>query len=349
MNFDKIFKLLLLFLLIFSGIITVKTGLYLYNQVQNEKSVDYCSKHLEKFVIASNKEKSDVSLKNTNSVVCDKDSCFCKMYDLLLPYLLVYKVKNNGKPLKLIRISWDSYVSPVIALQKADAILSYGIAWDIHYEDKISRFFKKNTYAFDCGISTIDNLLTEPNPYLFFKSECIGTDKFIVTERGQKSSQKIHTFSQKLKELNLENKKIYLKMDIAGAEIEVLPEILKYADNLTGMSVVIRLESTDRLIKFRDILKQFDKDFILIARNGIRDESVDNCKCAYVKNEFSNAISLTYINKKFADEKHLPLKQTNSEPKEYLQINDIFHAFPEYSIDWEVAAAEKLTKAKDKN
>ena len=136
-------------------------------------------------------------------------------------------------------------------------------------------------------------------------------------------------------------------MDIAGAEIEVLPEILKYADNLTGMSVVIRLENTDRLIKFRDILKQFDKDFILVARNGIRDESVDSCKCGYVRNEFSNAISLTYINKKFADEVSLPLRQDNSLTRDYIQINDRFHAMPEYSIGFEVAAAEKIKNLKN--
>lgn len=337
MNFNNIISF---FLLILVGIVSADIDLYIYNQYKNEISIQNCSKINEKFVIASLQDKS--SFTNTNSVVCDKDSCFCRMYELLLPYLLVYKVKHNKEDLKLIRISWDSYVSPVIALEQADVFMSYGIAWDIKFEDRISRFYKKNIYSFDCGVQSIDNLMQEQNPFLFFKSECIGTDKYILTERGQTSSKKLHSFSQKIKELNLENKKIYLKMDIAGAEIDVLPEILKYANNLTGISVVIRLENTDRLIKFKNILKKFDKDFILVARNGIRDESVDNCKCKYVRNEFSNAIALTYINKNLADEVYLPIRQDNSLTKEYIQINDRFHALPNYTISHEVALYEKL-------
>lgn len=317
-------------------------------QYKNQLMIDECKNN--KNTISDNiaiKSSGNVYEKS-NSVTYDADSCFCRMYNLLMPELLVYKVTSDNKDLDFIRFSWDSYIIPTIVMEKADFFVSYGTAYNILFEDNLSTFYKKKLYAYDCGVDSIEELI-ENNSYISFESECIGTDKFILTNLGQVSSQKIHTFGQKLKDLKAESKKIFLKMDIAGAEIEVIPDIVKYADNLTGIALVIRLDSTDRVVKFKNLIKLFDKDFILVSRNGIRGESYQGCKCRYMKGEISNAIALTFINKKLVDKKYLPIRQDYHQNDNFKTIYGVFPSLPPYTTDWEVVATEKIKEFLKKN
>ena len=337
--FGKVFKIFLIFLLVFFTIVLARIAFYLYNQHKNFSETEYCSNSEEKIYDNISTQKETL-YSPAQSTVYNPDSCFCKMYNLLLPELLVYKVQSEGKDLQFIRFSWDSYIIPTVVMEKADAFISYGTAYNILFEDNLSKFYKKNIYAFDCGVDSISDLTD--NPYVFFESECIGTDKYILTEQGQVSSEKIHTLGQKLKQLKLDNKKIYLKMDIAGAEIEVIPDIVKYADSITGISIVIRLDETKRIVKFRELLKLFEKDFILVSRNGIRGESYSKCNCKYMKNEISNAIALTYINKNLVSSKYLPIKQDYHQNDKFTTIYGVFPSLPAFTTDWVVVVTEKI-------
>ncbi|MCR5260882.1 MAG: hypothetical protein K6C94_03500 [Candidatus Gastranaerophilales bacterium] len=337
----KIFKISVAFLVFVLFFLILKLLLYWYNQHENQMAVDMCKNNT--IAISDNIAPKDEKFlyKKSESASYNPDSCFCRMYNLLLPELLVYKVKADNKDLEFTRFSWDSYIIPTIAMEKADFFISYGTAYNVLFEDNLSAFYKKKLFAYDCGVDSIEDLI-QNNPYITFGSECIGTDKFILTNLGQVSSQKIHSLGQKIKELKAENKKIFIKMDIAGAEIEVIPDIVRYADNLTGISIVIRLDSTDRIVQFKDLIKSFDKDFVLVARNGIRGESYQGCKCKYVKGEISNSIALSYINKNLIDKKYLPIRQDYHENGNFKTFCGVFPSLPPYNIDWEVVTTEKL-------
>lgn len=341
---NRVTKIILILLLIIPFVVFVQLVYYFYIQHSNEKAISVCSQTNERcdlnVNIHTDNQQSEF-YKNSESVFENADSCYCKMYDLLLPRLLVYKVTTDNKPLKFLRVSWDSYIVPITAMEKADAIITYGILNDILFEDNISRIYQKKLYTYDCGVQSIEHL-TDNNPYITFGSECIGTDNFILKEFGQISSNRVHSFGQKLKELNLENKKVYLKMDIAGAEIEVLPDIVNYSDNLTGMSIVIRAFDTERLIKFNQILKMIEKDFVLVARNGIRAESYSGSKCRYVTDEISSVISLTYINKNLVDKKYLPLRQDYHQAENYITKNGNYTVMPSFKISGIVPLAERI-------
>jgi len=339
--FGKIFKITAFLSVFFILIFVFKLMLYWYVQHQNGLAFETCKNDKTEITYNTAPKKDGVLYNNTDSVFNNSDSCFCKMYNLLLPELLVYKVKSDNKDLEFVRFSWDSYIIPTIVMEKADFFISYGTAYNILFEDNLSAFYNKRLFAYDCGVDSLDDLL-ENNKNIIFGSECIGTDKFILTNLGQVSSQKIHTLGQKLKELKAEDKKIFMKMDIAGAEIEVIPDIVKYADNLTGISLVIRLDSTDRVAQFKDLIKLFDKDFILVARNGIRGESYQGCKCRYMKGEISNSIALSYINKNLVDKKYLPIRQDYHKNDSFKTIYGLFPSLPPYTIDWEVVVTEKL-------
>lgn len=280
----------------------------------------------------TSKECSDIE-PQTNPV-----SCLCSMYNLLAPSLLVYKVKSNHKNLDFIRpSSSDTYIVPTIALEKADVFFGYGIWKDSSFESNASKFYKKTIYAYDCGMEKID----ENNPLVVFESECIGTDKFVIEEL--KSSGKIHTLGQKLKQLNLEDKKIFIKMDIAGAETEVIPDLLKHSDQITGISVVVRLDGIDRLAALLRLLPKMNEKFILVYRNLHLSECVTDCNCKYMHQNFAKPVTLTYINKNLADEKYLPFNQDCSKSNQYFSPYNLKSFIPPYTINWRVVLYQKIS------
>lgn len=324
-----------LFVLIIVILIVLFASVLHYFAVQqnNEKSVEFCRKNIENFrdIIESNEDLNSDIIGITNI----STGCYCKMYTRMLPRLLVYKVKNNNKNLEFIRPAHNEYVVPTIVLQKADAYISYGIADDIDFEYVISKLYKKNLYAFDCGVKNI----SKGNEYLYFKSECIGNDNFILKDFGQISSGQIHTFKEKLKELNLNDKKVYLKMDIAGAELDVIPSIIKYYKNLTGMSVVIKYDNSDEIIKVEKLLRDIEKEFVLVARNEMPGKKY--CKCAYKNGHLSGVVSLTYINKEYVDKKYIPFKQSYNERTDYKQLYKLGDYMTKFDVSWILIFAEK--------
>jgi len=266
---------------------------WLNYQKEIEKQISYCRKN------------PDIDYRK-------QDSCFCKMYNLLLPRLIIYKAYNNFKPLKLLIETWNPYIVPEIALEKADAIIGYGAGYEIQFEDHFSMLYDKPAYAFDCGVQGVKF----NSKKCHFESECIGTDEFILHEKGQVSSGKMHSFENKLKQLNLTDKKVYLKMDIAGAESEVIPDILKFKDNITGISLVIHYKSSKDIIEDTKILKMLERDFVLIARNNHHVETYINTNCKYCDYKIAKAITLSYINKNLVDFKYIPFNQNNNRPKD---------------------------------
>lgn len=276
--------IVIIFIILFSLYFSFKIGLYLRHQDNNKAQITYCS---------LNKEDNE---------------CFNKMFELLLPDLLLYDVKIDSKELELIRLDFSSRLTPLQTIKNSDILLGYGIDDDIEYESTYSMLFDKPAYCYDCGIRSINT--TSPKTY--FYSECIGTDKYILSSLGQVSSKKIHTYKQKYDELNLKDKKVFIKMDIAGAEVEVLPEILEYSDNITGMLIVMHFNSGKDLIDRFKIIKALNKDFILVSRNflWVIGKSQKQLKTKYADMTMTDGVlSLTYINKNNVDDYKISWQQ----------------------------------------
>ena len=322
-------KIAILTVLIFL-IILVNIFHYFNVQQKNEEYVDICNKEIENFRDIVNVNNDIIG------VTSHPEGCYCRMYTRLLPRLLVYKVKHNKKELEFIRPSHNEYVVPTLILEKADAFLSYGIADDIDFEYVISSLYKKNLYAYDCGVKSI----SKKNEYLTFESQCIGLDDYILKNMGHVSSGEIHSLGEKLKELKLENKKIYLKMDIAGAELEIIPDVIKYHKNLTGMNIVIKYDNSAELIKVESLLKDIEKNFVLVARNEMPGKKY--CRCNYKNHYLSGVVSLAYINKEFVDKKTMPFKQSYTSNSDYKQLYKLGDYIPKFDIDWILILSEKI-------
>lgn len=262
-----------------------------------------------RFFLSENiKEITKCQISNDDYFDCEKgiNNCYKKMYNLLVPKLLVNKAFFNGKPLEFIILK-PSYVCPVIALEKSDALISYGVYEDMLAEEKFTEEYNKPSYSFDCGIADFK----VPNEKCHFESSCIGTDEFILKEENQKSSGNIHTFLQKLDELELANKKVFVKMDIAGAEGHVLPDLIKNADNITGLSIVFRFKSAKEIYNDIAVLEQMKKDFILVARADHSFRSINKKRCRYMSGDFSEVIVLSFINKNLVNSSYIDWNQTS--------------------------------------
>ncbi len=234
--------------------------------------------------------------------------------------LKVYTAYNKETQINLIRIGQDNdggYVVPSMALEYSDALIGYGIAADASFEEKFSSIYKKPSFGFDCGVA---NFKSE-NKLFTFIDECIGNDKYLYKE--QVSSNKISSYSDHLKKLNLMNKKIFIKMDIEGAEFEgIFDDILKHHDNITGIVLEIHMHSSpssfDKGIK---LLNKINEEFLLVHLHG--NNSAKEPKLFMAKNligKLPKILELTFINKKIVTNYHLSNDQ--SYPREIDMPND---------------------------
>ncbi len=298
----------------------------------------------------------------SESVSYGNYECFEKMYHLLLPKLLVYKAAKNNKPLNDIYKVSNAFSILNDSITASDAILSWGIGEEneVAFEEFLATRYKTPIYLFDCGTEqgTIDRLSTRyksENKNICIQNECIGTDKYLVN--GAKSSHKIHTFSQKLKELNLQDKKVYIKLGIPEPQ-EYIEDILKNKDNITAISVVVDMWSSKHCIDLHKFFDALNNDFVLISRNSITKENPTSKNSNSDKNMFSpklkyinaqNAFhySLLYVNKKYIDSSYLPLNQNNQKTGNAINIT-INHSFSNLIIDPTVVLFEKIKTLKNK-
>lgn len=247
--------------------------------------------------------------KNTNSKMLQE------VEKRLIDFLKIYEAQDETGPIELIRHGKENdggYVVPLKAIKEADVLLGYGIDTDNSFEDQFSLMFNKPSYGFDCGITQIDsksNLFT-------LVPECIGSDKFLYDKT--KSSGNISSFSTQLDKLKLKGKKIFIKMDIEGAEYEAFENIFDHHADITGIVLEIHfgdITSTTRALK---LLSKLSQEFLLVHAHG------NNCWSEFITasnviGKIPKIIELTYINKSMVKGYHLSKNQAH--PKSIDQPN----------------------------
>ncbi len=215
-----------------------------------------------------------------------------KTFDKIASMLVVYDAKVKDKPLNFIRLGKDNdggYIVPVQALEVSEALLGYGIDNDISFERDFSQHFDKPSFGFDCGVKKIET----GDSKCHFCSECIGTSKYLYEH--QTSSGFISSFSEQLQRLGLVNKKVFVKMDIEGAEFEVMDDLLKYSQNITGMVLEIHILNTS-LEKVLETISSLNRNFALVHLHGNNSShSYFHTKCSI--HPLPILMELTYINK----------------------------------------------------
>lgn len=273
----------------------------------------------QKLVVLGNKDlafNENLSISNTGkSINIQKQMQLFFVREELVKLLKVYSVYDGNGPLKLVRHGREydgGYVAAVKSFDQSDVLLGYGINTDNSFEDQFSLIYNKPSYGFDCGIDHIDS---KSNLFTLVK-ECIASDSFLYNRAD--SNNRVTSFQQQLKNLKLEDKKIFIKMDIEGAEYDALPEIMKYKNNITGISLEIHFGELQTTKKALNLLKQIDKDFVLIHVHGN-----NNCKSRFETSnsigQIPSVIELSYINKSLVT--YFTLSEDQSHPLDIDQPN----------------------------
>lgn len=247
--------------------------------------------------------------KNTNNIFTSVyTSPETKIYlEKLVSLLKKYNVYDKNGPIKLIRLGKDNdggYVVPEVALKQADVVMGYGISNDISFEEQFSDRYNKKAYGFDCGANVYINI---KNKLLSFIPECISTDEFLM---NTSSSKKISSFSNQIKTLNLHGKKIFIKMDVEGAEYYSFNDILKHVDNITGIALEIHLFYEDHVKKAVDLLSLLNKYFFLIHVHGNNIIDYLTFVTKNSKGKLTKSLELTYINKSLVLKYEIPKIQS---------------------------------------
>lgn len=225
--------------------------------------------------------------------------------DLVLK-LKVYTVYDQNGLIQLIRHGRPSdggYVVPKVAFEKADVLLGYGIADDISFEESFSALYQKPSFGFDCGVTNIqinNNLCT-------FIPECIENDGNVYAH--QKSSGKVSTFSAQLKRLQIENKKLFIKMDIEGAEFAAFEGIQDSFANITGIVLEIHFAHDNQVFLANKLLEKLLKDFYLVHLHA-NNCSLVTFQTKYSKGNMPRVVELTFINKNLVTHAALVESQT---------------------------------------
>ncbi|CAO5674333.1 MAG: hypothetical protein HEEMFOPI_00040 [Holosporales bacterium] len=182
-------------------------------------------------------------------------------HKLLLCELIVCKGSNlvlerYGRPYD------GGYVVPTVACDRADVLMGYGIAGDFSFEEDFAKKQNNDGYLFDGGIPSIETA----NPKLHFYRENLSTDQFLYDRQNSSGVNK--TFEQQLKDCGLEDKKIFIKMDIEGAEYAAFEGILKRQSQITGIVLEIHFFHPIHVIQAYRLLWNLNKYFYLVHIHG---------------------------------------------------------------------------------
>lgn len=211
----------------------------------------------------------------------------------IVSLLKVYEVSSSEGPIQLLRIGKANdggYVIPVAAMQKASAVLGYGISTDISFETAASSLFGLPSYGFDCTCPPVYSSLS----LFHFIPQCIGSHASLVNRPKEGFS----SFSEQIEILGLQEEKLFVKMDIEGSEYETLPDILEKAPLITGIALEIHFMQDNEIVKALDLLQRLNKDFVLIHLHG--NNCCDLSRYFVTGNSrgmIPRVLELTYINR----------------------------------------------------
>ena len=225
--------------------------------------------------------------------------------DELASLLKIYTVYDENGPIEFGRhgsLHDGGYVIPLKALKEADVLMGYGIDNDNSFEDLFSLNYKKPSYGFDCGITTIKG----KSDLFHFVDECIANDNFLYNH--QNSNKKITTFNTQIENQKLQNKKVFIKMDIEGAEYDAFSDIIQHSANITGIALEMHFQDLPAMKKAVSLLKDLDQDFLLVHVHGNNycRQSFNSCNA---KGAIPNVIELSFINKSLVKNYHLSKNQ----------------------------------------
>ncbi len=233
--------------------------------------------------------------------------------------MIVAKLPNSFRPVMRddnIRVGskFDGgYIIPSECLDSADVIVSMGVNLDWSFETQVlDRFRDKKLISFDktttfkravaWGVSrfcyspisrksTHYSAILKPFQYLGFVNRkwVNHVAKFV----GLRDDDETISISNIFKNyFDGPSSKGFFKIDIEGAEYDILPELIKFPERVTGMA--LEFHDVDSEPRFKAVIADIQKSF-LITHLHVNNHGGVN------KQGLPNLLEITFINKELAD------------------------------------------------
>ena len=187
---------------------------------------------------------------------------------------------------------WDGgYVVYKKALDKTDVLMTYGVGWDVAFEEDFNRITGKEVYMFDptlFGKYMLDStFLKKQLSNLELRAAAGSLVKIWKAWRKRKAlkqkrvyfvnegisrapRKKYNTFEAHVKRFNLQGKSALLKIDIEGNEIHIFGEPAIYQHLGSVNQIILEIHSLKhRLRRFQQIFQRLRADFELIHVHGV--------------------------------------------------------------------------------
>lgn len=200
----------------------------------------------------------------------------------MLPYITPYKCYNlNGEEYtkkRIGRANDGGYVIPIEIVDESEILYSYGISNDVSFDLDFVRHKEVMVHMYD---HTIDKLPYEHHTFKFHKEGVASTQM-----------HNLDTFNNQVATNGDNDKKLFVKMDIEGAEWNVINTM--NMDNI--VCLVLEIHWLDKLEKhgiYIDTLKILHEHFILFHIHG------NNYVPPYGTHKIPSVLEMTYINRKY--------------------------------------------------
>lgn len=205
--------------------------------------------------------------------------------DFLKPLSIKNKIRLGSR--------WDGgYVVYKKALDQTDVLMTYGVGWDVAFEEDFNSLTGKEAYMFDptlfsgkymLDLKTIKKHLFDvklpaitqyvQQVWKAWKARKVLKKKgiyFVNEGIAAVPREKYNTFDTHLKQLNLQGKSVLLKIDIEGGEFPLFahPAIYQHLGSVNQFILEVH-DLKRRLRKIQQIFQQLSADFELVHVHGV--------------------------------------------------------------------------------
>ncbi len=213
------------------------------------------------------------------------------------------------------------YVVHMPSLQSVDCLMNYGVGYNVTFEKIFYQITGKPVYAFDPTLKTVSYIKDEfKNGAYYIGSKHILrmllwrlTEKslpkqgihFVEEGLSGHNTEQYKTLSYHIEKYDLQNKKMLLKIDIEGAEYDVLKDesFYRHTDNM--VQVIFEFHYIkERLAELTELVKRLERTHTLVHIHANNNAGVFNCQGKQVP----EALEVVFLHNEWVPQKKLSLK-----------------------------------------
>jgi hypothetical protein len=210
------------------------------------------------------------------------------------------------------------YVVHFPSLQYVECLMNYGVGYDVAFEKEFNKITNKPVYAFDPTMEKLGffirkikngqylNTLKQVVSLLLWKVNKRKLSKynirFIQEGIGARNTDLFKSFAYHLSKYDLSNKKIFLKIDIEGAEFEIFSDPGFYNSLNNVIQLVVEFHYAGKnLEKINEIITKLSNTHSLIHIHGNNIGGT----FTYEGKQIPEVFEVTFLHNSFLPEKIL--------------------------------------------